>query len=69
MNYAIVFEKTKTGYSAYAPDLPGYGAAAKTLEELRALVREGIPFHIDGLRRVGKPIPPAETIVETIDVA
>lgn len=26
----VVFEKTKTGYSAYAPDLPGVIATGKT---------------------------------------
>ncbi len=28
--YLVVYEKTKTGFSAYAPDLPGVIATGKT---------------------------------------
>ena len=40
--YAVVFEKTSNGWSAYAPDLPGLGVAAATIEETEQLIREGI---------------------------
>ncbi len=33
--YAVVYEPTRTGYSAYAPDLPGCIATGSTLEETR----------------------------------
>jgi len=49
--YAVVFEKTGTGWSAYAPDLPGLGVAGATFEETEQLMREGIEFHIEGLAR------------------
>ncbi len=55
--YAAVFEKTSTGWSAYAPDLPGLGVAATTFEEAERLLREGIEFHLEGLREDGLPIP------------
>ena len=42
MKYAVVFEKTKTGYSCYAPDLPGCIAAGSTLDETAALMRTAI---------------------------
>ena len=42
------------GYSAYAPDLPGRVAAARTLEETRALMEEAIEFHIEGIRLHGR---------------
>ena len=35
MKYIVVLEQTETGYSAYAPDLPGCVAAADTLEQTR----------------------------------
>lgn len=57
MQYAVVFEKTTTGWSAYVPDLPGLGVAAESIEEAEQLIREGIEFHIDGLREDGLPIP------------
>lgn len=63
--YAVVFEKTVTGWSAYAPDLPGLGVAAATIEETEQLMREGIEFHIEGLREDGLPIPaPAAQVKE-----
>ena len=68
MKYVVTFEKTETGYSAYVPDLPGYAAAAATVDELRQLVREGIPFHIEGLRLAGEPVPKPATVVDYIDV-
>jgi predicted RNase H-like HicB family nuclease len=51
MRYAVVIEHDpETGaYGAYAPDLPGCGAAAATLEEVHMLIREAIQFHIEGL--------------------
>jgi predicted RNase H-like HicB family nuclease len=57
MDYLIIIEKTGTGYSAYAPDLPGCIATASTVAEVRRLMREGIEFHIKGLRLEGYPVP------------
>jgi predicted RNase H-like HicB family nuclease len=42
MRYAVLFEKTDTGYSAYVPDLPGCVAAGATLEETTGLIRGAI---------------------------
>ena len=53
MKYAIVIEKTPNNYAAYAPDLPGCVATADTRKEVIRLMREGIPFHIEGLREGG----------------
>jgi predicted RNase H-like HicB family nuclease len=69
MKYVVIYERTPTNWSAYVPDLPGYGAAAETLEEVRRLVREGIPFHIEGLRLDGQPVPEPTVITEQIDAA
>lgn len=55
--YAVVIEKTSNGWSAYAPDLPGLGVAAATIEETERLLREGMELHIDGMREDGLPIP------------
>jgi len=57
MEFAVVFEKTSNGWSAYAPDLPGLGVAAATIEETKQLLREGIELHIAGMREDGMPIP------------
>jgi predicted RNase H-like HicB family nuclease len=66
--YAVVLEKTETGWSAYAPDLPGLGVAGYTFEETEQLMREGIEFHIEGLRADGDPIPEPTTRVIEIAV-
>ena len=55
--YAAVFEKTPTGWSAYAPDLPGLGVASATFEDTERLLREGIEFHIEGMLEDGMAIP------------
>ena len=55
--YAVIFEKTSTGWSAYVPDLPGLGVAGPTYEATEQLIREGINFHIEGLRLAGEEVP------------
>ncbi len=40
-----------------APDLPGLGAAGKTLAEVKELIREAVEFHLEGMRAHGDPIP------------
>jgi predicted RNase H-like HicB family nuclease len=59
--YAVIFEKTSTGWSAYAPDLPGLGVAGPTYEATEQLIREGIAFHIEGLLRDGESVPQPTT--------
>jgi len=66
--YAVVFEKTETRWSAYAPDLPGLGVAGASLEETEQLMREGIEFHNEGLRADGEPVPEPTTCVTEIPV-
>ena len=51
MEYVVIYETGESGgYSAYAPDLPGCVAAAKTLEACKRLMKEAIEFHIEGLK-------------------
>jgi predicted RNase H-like HicB family nuclease len=68
MKYLVVYEKSATGWGAYAPDLPGLGAAGKTLEEVKDLIREGIEFHLQGMRANGDPIPAPSAMTEYITV-
>ena len=57
MKYLIVVEKTKTGYSAYSPDLNGCVATGKTQQEVERAMKEAIEFHLDGLREDGHKVP------------
>jgi predicted RNase H-like HicB family nuclease len=69
MKYAVLFEKTETGYSAYVPDLPGCVAAGATLQETAGLMRKAIQMHLAGMREDGDPIPEPTTIAEYIVAA
>lgn len=62
-DYAAVFEKTSTGWSAYVPDLPGLGVAAKTLPQTKKLLCGAIEMHIAGMREDGLPVPEPQTQV------
>ena len=66
--YTVFIEATSTGYSAYVPDLPGCVAAASTLDETRQLIKEGIEFHIEGMKLNGDAVPPPTPYVEQIEV-
>jgi predicted RNase H-like HicB family nuclease len=54
--YLIVIEPTKTGFSAYSPDLPGCVSTGRTREEVEQNMREAIAFHLDGLREEGQAV-------------
>ena len=68
MKYLVIYERSKSGWGAYAPDLPGLGIAAKTLDEAKELIREAIDFHIDGMRQHGEEIPTPSATTEYITV-
>jgi predicted RNase H-like HicB family nuclease len=53
--YAVMFEKTKTGYGAWAPDLPGCVATGRTLAITRKLMREAIALHLARMKEDGIP--------------
>lgn len=68
MKYAVIYEQTSTGYSAYVPDLPGCVAAGHTVKETEDLMRAAIQMHLDGMREDGDPIPVPSTLAEYIAV-
>jgi predicted RNase H-like HicB family nuclease len=49
MRYAVVIEKSETGFGAYVPDLPGCIAVGESVEETTKLIREAIEFHLEGI--------------------
>jgi predicted RNase H-like HicB family nuclease len=69
MKYAVLFERTETGFSAYVPDLPGCVAAGATFDETTDLMRRAIQMHLAGMREDGDPIPEPTTIAEYIVAA
>ncbi|HYM15112.1 MAG TPA: type II toxin-antitoxin system HicB family antitoxin [Dehalococcoidia bacterium] len=69
MKYVVVLEPTGTGYSAYAPDLPGCVAAAATIEETEALIREAISEHGGLLKERGERVPEPASRAALVEVA
>lgn len=59
--YLVVCEKTKSGFSAYAPDLPGVIATGKTRAIVEKNIFEGILFHIYGMKEEKLRIPIGHT--------
>lgn len=57
MKYLVIYEKSESGWGAYAPDLPGLGVAGSTLDEVKSLIREAVEFHLEGMRQHGEAIP------------
>lgn len=68
MRYTVIYEKSTTGYGAYVPDLPGLGVVAKTLEETKKLIREGIEAHIQIMREHGEVVPEPTSTSETVEI-
>ena len=67
--WTVIIERGPTSWGAYVPALPGLGVAGKTRAEVEQLIREAIPFHLEGLAAEGLPIPDADSIeAETIAV-
>jgi predicted RNase H-like HicB family nuclease len=69
MDYIVIVEKGASSYGAYVPDLPGCVAVGETHEEVMALIREAIEFHLDGLKQDRLPLPVPSSVVETVRVA
>ena len=62
-----IYEKTATGYSAYAPDLPGCIAGGFTFEETAELMHGAIQMHLEAMREDGDLIPEPTTRADYIE--
>ena len=67
--YLIIIEKTKTGFSAFSPDLPGCVATGKTRKVIEKKMKEAIEFHLDGLRAEGQKVPKSHTYSTYLEIA
>lgn len=55
--FLVIIEKTKTGFSAFCPDLPGCVATGKTRNKILKSMRTAIEFHLEGIKDEGRRIP------------
>jgi predicted RNase H-like HicB family nuclease len=68
MEYLVVIERGPSSFGAYVPDLPGCVAVGETREEVEALIREAIEFHIEGLREEGQPLPEPSSTSQLVSI-
>jgi len=68
MKYLIVVEKTRTGFSAYSPDLDGCVATGTTQDEVERNMKEAIEFHLEGMKEEGNQFPSAHTYSQYLEV-
>ena len=67
LTYAVVIEQTPSNYCAYAPEVPGCISTADTPDEMIAMIREALTFHIEELIDGGDPVPtPSMSVEEAI---
>ena len=66
LNYTVILERSRTGYGAYAPDLPGCIAVGSTRAETVASMREAMEFHLESMIEDGDEIP--ELISSAVEI-
>ncbi len=69
MKYLIIIEKTKTGYSAFSPDISGCAATGSSKEEVEKNMRETIAFHIEGMHQEGLDVPQPHSFSTYMEVS
>jgi predicted RNase H-like HicB family nuclease len=68
MKYAVIYEKTNTGYSAYLPDLPGCISTGQTLGQTRKRMEKVVEMHIAAMKADGDAIAIPTTEADYVDV-
>ena len=70
MRFVVMIRRTKTGYSADVPDLPGCIATARTLRGIRTRMARAIEMHIEMMAQTGERVPkPRQRFEFTVDPA
>jgi predicted RNase H-like HicB family nuclease len=63
--FLALYAKGKEGYSGQVIDVPGCFSAGETLEEMRAMMREGLEGHFEVMADCGMALPePATTSID-----
>lgn len=68
MKYLVILEKTKTGYSAFSPDLPGCVATRSGKEEVEENMKDAIAFHLEGMGAEGLEVPQPHSFSTYLEV-
>ena len=67
--YAIVIERTPSGFSAHVPDLPSCWAEGPTVGLVQHTIRQVLGAHFATLRAQGLEIPTPSSQVAYVEVA
>jgi len=68
MKYLVIIEETKTGYSAFSPDLPGCVATGSVKEEVEKNMKDAIAFHLEGMDQEGLEVPQPHSFSTYLEV-
>jgi len=68
MRYTVIYEKSRTGWGAYLPDLPGCIATGRTLPTVKRRIREAVALHLRGMREDGERIPRPSTQADQVEI-
>jgi predicted RNase H-like HicB family nuclease len=68
MKYAVIIEKTRTGFGAYAPDVPGCGVTGKTLSQIKKRFRKALALHFQSLHKHRNAIPRPTTRAAYLEI-
>lgn len=55
--YHVIYERTRTGWAAYPPNLQGCVAAGRSREIVELRIREAIRVHMAGMFQDGTTVP------------
>ncbi len=68
MTYTVIYERGANSWGAYVPDLPGVAAVGTSREEVEALIRDAIEFHIEGMSAEGIAVPAPASFAGVVNV-
>jgi len=68
VKYLIVVEKTRTGFSAYCPDLPGCIATGRTRSAVERRMKTALQMHLESLASGGHERPRPQSFSAYVDI-
>lgn len=63
---ALLSKDADSDYGVHFPDFPGCFTAGVDLDEVRIMVEEALPFHIQGLIEEGQQLPAATPLARVM---
>jgi len=67
-DYTVVLQREADGRSVWAPDLPGCASMGDTKRQALRNIREAIACYLEGLRKLGRPVPRKKAAVEVLRI-